>query len=119
MQDDSKHRVRFDTPYLKEPLQYDMNILPKEEFMQYMHSHLKFIGDNVDDDAAGKFTSLEYEKFRRVVDYMETTTYSDDRLKEGRKDFYNWFTEYDRRRGTDFSATFPEMVDFYNKCKDE
>jgi hypothetical protein len=50
---------------------------------------------------------------------METTTYSDDRLKEGRKDFYNWFTEYDRRRGTDFSATFPEMVDFYNKCKDE
>ena len=119
MQDDSKHRVRFDTPYLKEPLQYDMNILPKEEFMQYMHSHLKFIGDNVDDDAAGKFTSLEYEKFRRVVDYMETTIYTDDRLKEGRKDFYNWFAEYDRRRGTDFAATFPEMVEFYNRCKDE
>ena len=119
MQDDSKHRVRFDTPYLKEPLQYDMNILPKKEFMQYMHSHLKFIGDNVDDDVAGKFTSLEYEKFRRVVDYMETTVYTDDRLKEGRKDFYNWFVEYDRRRGTDFAATFPEMVEFYNRCKDE
>ena len=119
MQDDSKHRVRFDTPYLKEPLQYDMNILPKKEFMQYMHSHLKFIGDNVDDVVAGKFTSLEYEKFRRVVDYMETTVYTDDRLKEGRKDFYNWFVEYDRRRGTDFAATFPEMVEFYNRCKDE
>jgi hypothetical protein len=119
MQDDSKHRVRFDTPYLKEPLQYDMNILPKEEFMHYMYSHLKFIGDNVDDDAAGKFTSLEYEKFRRVVDYMETTHYTEERLKEGRKDFYNWFTEYDRRRGTDFITTFPELVNFYNSCKDE
>ena len=118
--DENKHRVRYDTPYLKEPLQYDMNILPKEEFMPYMYSHLKFIEDNVDDDnAAGKFTSLEYEKFRRVVDYMETTVYSDDKLREGRKDFYNWFTEYDRRRNTDFAATFPAMVNFYNKCKDE
>ena len=117
--DDSKHRVRFDTPYLKEPLQYDMNILPKAEFMPYMYSHLKFIQDNVDDDAAGKFTTLEYEKFRRVVDYMETTVYSDDKLQEGRKDFYNWFTEYDHRRNTNFKNAFPEMVDFYNKCKDE
>jgi hypothetical protein len=113
------HRVRFDTPYLKEPLQYDMNILPKEEFMPFMQDSLKFIEDNIDDKSFSKFTNLEYEKFRRVVDYMETTVYSDDKLKEGRKDFYNWFTEYDHRRGTDFVATFPEMVDFYNRCKDE
>ena len=119
MDDESKHRVRFDTPYLKEPLQYDMNILPKEEFMQYMYSHLKFINDNVDDDAAGKFTTLEYEKFRRVVDYMETTHYPEEKLKEGRKDFYNWFTEYDRRRDTNFVATFPALANFYYKCKNE
>jgi hypothetical protein len=50
---------------------------------------------------------------------METTVYSEERLKEGRKDFYNWFTEYDRRRGTDFVSTFPELVDFYNSCKNE
>lgn len=115
----TEHKVRFDTPYLKEPLQYDMNILPKEEFMPYMYRHLEFIKNNVDDKNVEKFSSLEYEKFRRVVDYMETTVYADDRLKEGRRDFYNWFTEYDRRRGTDFSAIFPEMVEFYNRCKDE
>ena len=114
-----KHRIRFDTPYLKEPLQYDMNILPKEEFMPYMYESLDFIKENVNDSVSNKFTELEYEKFRRVVDYMETTVYTDDRLKEGRKDFYNWFVEYDRRRGTDFAATFPEMVEFYNRCKDE
>ena len=50
---------------------------------------------------------------------METTVYSDDKLKEGRKDFYNWFTEYDRRRSNNFKETFPELVDFYNSCKDE
>jgi hypothetical protein len=117
--EDGMHRLRFDTPYLKEPLQYDMLILPKDEFMKYMNLHLSFIQSNLNVDNLSKFTSLEYEKFRRVVDYMETTVYSDEKLKEGRKDFYNWFTEYDRRRGTDFVATFPELADFYNRCKDE
>jgi hypothetical protein len=119
LDDESKHRVRFDTPYLKEPLQYDMNILPKEEFMPYMYESLKFIKDNADDNSLEKFSNLEYEKFRRVVDYMETTIYTDDRLKEGRKDFYNWFTEYDRRRNTNFANTFPEMITFFNSCRDE
>jgi len=119
MDDEYKHRVRFDTPYLKEPLQYDMNILPKEEFMPYMYASLEFIKNNTNDNSLEKFTTLEYEKFRRVVDYMETTIYTEEKLKEGRKDFYNWFTEYDRRRGTDFVSTFPEMVAFYNRCKDE
>ena len=115
----TEHKVRFDTPYLKEPLQYDMNILPKGEFMPYMYSHLAFIKNNIDDKNVEKFSSLEYEKFRRVVDYMESTVYSNERVKEGRKDFYNWFTEYDRRRSVDFVTTFPTMVDFYNRCNDE
>ena len=114
-----RHRIRFDTPYLKEPLQYDMNILPKEQFMPFMHTHLNFIRKNIDDNSPDKFTLLEYEKFKRVVGYMATTKYSVEKLKEGRKDFYNWFTEYDRRRGTDFLKTFPDLASFYNRCKDE
>ena len=111
-------RVRFDTPFLKDPLQYDMNILPKEQFMPYMKHHLSFIKNNLDDKDRTKFNDIEYEKFRRVVDYMETTNYSTDRVTEGRKDFYSWFTEYDRRRNTNFLETFPEMEQFYNLCKD-
>jgi pyruvate-formate lyase-activating enzyme len=115
--DDIKHRIRFDTPHLKEPLQYDMNILPKQEFMPYMHSTLEYIKLNIDDSQYDKFSEMEYEKFRRVVDYMENTTYSDQRLAEGMKDFYNWFNEYDIRRGTDFLETFPEYKNFYDMCK--
>jgi len=117
--DELYHRVRFDTPYLKEPLQYDMNILPKEDFMPYMYSHLEFIKENTDDSRLDKFSNLEYEKFRRVVDYMETTVYSNEKLKEGRKDFYNWFTEYDHRRGTNFNLTFPGLARFYRTCNHE
>jgi len=109
-------RIRFDTPYLKEPLQYDMNILPKDEFMPYMKNHLNFIADNLDDKDRSKFTDLEYAKFERVVKYMELAIYPLEKLKEGRRDFFKWFTEYDRRRNTDFEKTFPAMIDFYQQC---
>ena len=109
-------RIRFDTPFLKEPLQYDMNLLPKDEFMPYMKSHLDFILANLDDKNRSKFSELEYEKFLRVVKYMESSIYTPEKLKEGKRDFFNWFAEYDRRRGTDFRKTFPELEDFYFEC---
>lgn len=117
--ENGSHRIRFDTPYLKEPLQYDMNILTKQEFMPYMWDALEFMKSNLDDTANDKFTTVEYEKFKRVVDYMNTTVYSDEKLKEGRKDFYNWFTELDKRRNTNFIEVFPEMKKFYNLCRNQ
>ena len=105
-----KQRIRFDTPYLKEPLQYDMNLLPKDKFMPYMEISLEYMRRN-------KFSELEREKFSRVVEYMRNTIYEDTKITEGRRDFYNWFTEYDRRRGTNFGKTFPELEQFYTDCK--
>jgi hypothetical protein len=81
-----------------------------------MENHLKYLLANLDDKNRFKFNDLEYEKFLRVVKYMETTLYTQERLLEGKRDFFNWFTEYDRRRGTDFQKTFPELVDFYFDC---
>lgn len=109
-------RIRFDTPYLKEPIQYDMMILPKEEFLPYFDKILQFINDNKDDYNPTKFTELEYQKFRRVRDYFATSSYDKEKVKEGRIDFYNWFNEYDRRRNVNFLETFPEMENFYNHC---
>jgi MoaA/NifB/PqqE/SkfB family radical SAM enzyme len=114
---DQPQMVRFDTPYLKEPLQYDMNILPKEEFMSYMDDSLQFIKDNINDEDPTKFTTVEYEKFRRVVDYMQTTHYDPKTVEQGRRDFYNWFNALDQRRDTNLLETFPEMTGFYNECE--
>lgn len=112
-----EHRIRFDIPHLTDPIQYSVNILPKQDFMPYMYDALDYISENVDDSASNKFSTLEYEKFNRVVKYMETTNYSPEKLAEGRKDFYNWFTEHDRRRSTNFKAVFPEYATFYESCK--
>ena len=116
--DSSKTRkIIFDIPYLKEPLQYDMLILPKEEYLPYFDKILNFVKDNLDENDSTKFSDLEYERFRRVRDYFATKTYSDEKLLEGRKDFYNWFTEYDKRRDVNFLETFPEMSAFFEQCK--
>lgn len=111
-------RVRFDTPYLKEPLQYDMHILPKDLFLPYFDKILDFIRDNKHEVDMTKFSDLEYERFRRVRDYFATVTYPEEKIKEGRIDFYNWFREYDRRRNTSFLKTFPEMEEFWYLCRD-
>jgi organic radical activating enzyme len=112
-----KRKIIFDIPYLKEPLQYDMMLLPKEEYLPYFDKILNFISDNLDENDSTKFSDLEYERFRRVRDYFATKEYTPEKLLEGRKDFYTWFTEYDRRRNVDFLETFPEMSKFFEECK--
>ena len=111
-------RIRFDTPHLKEPAIYDMNILPKEEFMPYMYKNLEFMESNINDSDRYKFTTLEYEKFKRVVDYMSSDHYSQSDLNSARKNFHRWFKEYDIRRSTDINLVFPEMKNFFRMCKE-
>jgi organic radical activating enzyme len=113
----NSRKIRFDTPYLKEPLQYDMHILPKEEYLPHFDKILKFIDDNRDEADRTKFSDLEYERFRRVRDYFANVQYDEHKVKEGRIDFYNWFTEYDFRRNVSFTETFPDMINFWLLCK--
>ena len=49
---------------------------------------------------------------------MQTTLYTQERLLDGKRDFFNWFTEYDRRRGTNFAKTFPKMITFMEQCSE-
>ena len=86
--------------------------------MSYMRDHLQFIKENVDDNRKDAFITIEYEKFRRVVDYMDTTDYPLEKGIQGRRDFHNFFEEQGRRRGVDHNQVFPEMSDFFELCKE-
>ena len=117
--DPSVRKIRFDTPYLKEPLQYDMHLLPKEEFLPYFDECLQFISDNIEEYNTKKFSQLEFERFRRVRDYFASTQYDDAKIADGRRNFYNWFLNYDHRRDVNFLDTFPEMENFWMICERE
>ena len=82
-----------------------------------MKQHLQFIGANVDDADRYKFR-LEYEKFRRVVDYKaQILIMSPEQLEQARRNFSLRFTEYDKRSGSNIVETFPELEEFYNEYR--
>jgi hypothetical protein len=60
------------------------------------------------------FYDFEIEKMERFIKYLISG--KKDNINECRKDFSIFIDEYDRRRGTDFKQTFPELVPFYEEC---
>lgn len=110
-------KIRFDTPYLKEPLMFDIHLLPKDDYIIYFDECLEFIQNNMDENDVTKFSELEYERLRRVRDYFSEAQYDNNTIHRGRIDFYRWFSQFDKRRDVNFLETFPEMEDFWYLCK--
>lgn len=108
-----KNHIQFDVPYLKEPPHWMLNILPKDFLEAHMTKHLEFIKEN-----KKWFTDVEYEKMRRVTDYALLNPVDVEKIKQGQRDFYVFFTENDRRLGTNLLETFPDYKEFYEYCKE-
>jgi len=62
------------------------------------------------------FTDIEINKIKRIKDWFITEN-NDENLKKNRRDFYKFIKEHDKRRGTDFDKTFPELEEFLQKCR--
>jgi organic radical activating enzyme len=59
----------------------------------------------------GVFAGEEISAIDRICNLLEHGVVKDVELH--RQDFAKFVTEYDRRKGTDFLATFPELTEFY------
>ncbi len=103
-------RVEIDLPYLRFPEHQSVMVLPPD------------YGELVDDILADvkrtpEATRPELIKLTRIRSIMRTP-WPEQKLRVARSDFYRFFAEHDRRRGTDFLATFPEMSAFWETCRD-
>jgi hypothetical protein len=70
------------------------------------------------DDHLGTATLHEFElnQLSRLIDYLDTVKTPHAGAAEQsvlQKDFKQFFTQYDQRRGKDFCSTFPELADWY------
>lgn len=63
------------------------------------------------------FNSYEVEKFSRIIRVMVAVDNSDSEVQRGRGDFTDFIPIYDKRKGTNFNNTFPELVETYNQWK--
>jgi hypothetical protein len=78
----------------------------------------EYLKERVDDNDINMFSTVEYMKLRRVLDWVKQNRYEGEELAMNRRDFAAFVDEHDRRRGADFHAAFPELKPFYEMCKD-
>ena len=118
-------RVYIDTPILHSPAWQSIQLLPKRyreilrADIEYFKSRLVTERDSMNDEEYAQLRDFEVAKLERVLSWMEQGDYlSPEKIKRDRGDFYRFFSEHDRRRGTSFLETFPEMDDFWELCRD-
>lgn len=111
---------RIDTPHLVYPGHQSITILT-EEYKKYFEEQLQFMQENATNDkllGAG-FNEEEIHKMKRVKDTFEQALLKSETEYQTilRKDFVIFVDEHDKRRGTNFLKTFPELKNFYDFCK--
>jgi organic radical activating enzyme len=115
----SKHsktyqRIWFDLPLLRQPAWQQIQLLP-ESYQEIHKDNIKYMQQNSGEGQGyAVFKDFEIQKMLRNLSQwrIEKTN-----LTQDKKNFYAFFTEHDRRRGTNFLNTFPEMIDFWQECK--
>jgi organic radical activating enzyme len=108
-------RMYFDIPMLRQPEWQSIQVLP-ERYQDIVQEAIEFAEANSVDkigDFVG-FYEYEIERIRRNLRWMKEGTKN---IEGKRSNFYRFFNEHDRRRGTNFLETYPEMEDFWNLCK--
>jgi len=122
--------VTLDAPYLRWPWHQSIKVLPKDPWLEKVrqdvglmdfYSEKQFVVPSEINKKkfceANGYWPHEIQKMMRNYDWMKSST-PEEELVRNRKDFYKFFKEHDRRRGTSFVDTFPELETFYNYCKE-
>ena len=64
------------------------------------------------------FKDYEVARLDRDIAWMRDGQKLDpEYINKNKADFYRFFNEHDRRRGTDFLKTFPKMSTWWEECK--
>ena len=119
-------RIWFDTPVLRTPTWQSLQILPAsyvgimEGVVKWMKLHQIKEGENRFDG----FKDYEIQRMERDLTWMKNgKKLTDKYINEQRADFYRFFSEYDKRRGSGggdtayFLDVFPQMKEFWQECK--
>jgi len=108
-------RVWFDTPVLRQPAWQSLQTLP-ESYAAKLEQARDFMLENLEtaEDPFHGFKDYEVQRLERDIAWMRSV--SNTNSTRILADFYRFFTEHDRRRGTNFEKTFPEMLTWWKQC---
>ena len=108
-------RVWFDTPVLREPAWQSLQILPESyaEKLEWLWAWMVRQIETEEEPFKG-FKDYELHRLDRDIAWMRSAQSADH--SQAQADFHRFFSEHDRRRGTDFLKTFPEMRSWWEEC---
>jgi hypothetical protein len=112
-------RIWFDTPVLRQPTWQSLQLLP-ESYVDQLETVWAFMLKNIETEATRfhGFKDYEIARLDRDIAWMrDGQQLPKEYLDRNKADFYRFFAEHDRRRGTDFLKTFPEMSAWWAECK--
>jgi sulfatase maturation enzyme AslB (radical SAM superfamily) len=112
------NRLNLDIAILRYPHHQCVSILT-DPLKTSMDSAFAFMKANQDRSQHGHFTEFEILRMERFVSFMRSPPHPNERMgiSTARNDFAIFVDEHDRRRGTNFKETFPELLEFYETCK--
>ena len=118
--EDRRNPVSLDTPYLRWP-QHQAVFVLTPDYLKQIEDQVTFMYRNQEQIQWPPLCG--YGFYWHEINRMERLYYvaRDERidgreLATRRKDFAIFVDEHDKRRGTNFVETFPEMEEFYRMC---
>jgi hypothetical protein len=118
---DRQNPVSIDIPYLRWPKHQSIFILTPD-YLKYLEDQVTHMYLNKEQAywpplCGHGFYENEINKMERLYYVAKDDPRNMEEINQNRKDFVLFVDEHDRRRGTNFLATFPEMEEFYKRCK--
>ena len=110
--------LSIDVPYVRYP-PFLAGWIITENFIKDMEDSVTFMYRNRNwGPVFDGFYDFEVNRMERLYYVMRENMGEKESNFEQRRNFYEFIQEYDKRRGTDFFKTFPELKGFYYYCKD-
>ena len=112
-------RVWFDTPVLRTPTWQSLQLLPESYVNRLELLWIWMLKQQETESTRFKgFKDYEIARLDRDIVWMRDGQQLDPvYINKNKADFYRFFNEHDRRRGTDFMTIFPEMSTWWKECK--
>ena len=117
--------VGMDIPYLRHPTFLDACVADRDLVQKYLIPAINYMAENVSEETWNihqGFEPYEFEKFKRIVInilYYIKDNENSENVQINHAKFFDFVNDIDSRHGSNFLETFPEMVSFYEKCKNE
>ena len=114
-----KSALFLDSSYLRFPTHQTVQVLPQvwNKTIYEQAQLADFYSIPAFDKQFHGYSDIEIQKIKRIWDWkVADWDQKEQQVKEQRYNFGKYFQEHDKRRGTDFCKTFPELESFYRDC---